>query len=306
MAADNAVVRASKGVWYFVAMRPRLKMTLIILAGSIIGLYLIAALVVLNLDAETVRDKLTQAARQQGMELSIGQLDLSFPFAVTMESVRLEDRTGNTTIELDRLRASIAVWRFMILKPTFQFKASSGEGHLRLDITPSLFSAGVTLRAEAVDFPIDHVAMKVAGNPLPIAAKLDGYAGFTFFSISPSALEGHADFQLNGLRVKTGGQWAAFLAGFTPKEARCVITAGGKRLATQECGVATNMGNMELRAGATLKDAIGNSPLEGSVVFGPQGSLTGALEALYGKSRKADGKYYFPVRGTLAAPALNL
>lgn len=306
MAADNAVRRAAQGAWRFVAGHPRLKWTLIALAASIIGLYLIAAMVVLNLDAETVRDKLTQTMRQQGMELTIGRLELSFPFAVTMGNVRLQDRTGGTAIELDGLRASVAVWRFMLLQPSFHFKASSGEGHLYLDIAPSLFSAGVTLRANAVNFPIDRVALKVSGNPLPIAAKLDGDAMFTFYPMTPSALEGKIDFRLNGLSVKPGGQWAGFLAGFTPKEAHCAITAGGKRIATKECRIATNMGNMEMRANASLKDTIGGSPLEGSVVFAPQGSLSGAVETLYGKFRKADGKYYFPVRGILAAPTLRL
>lgn len=306
MAADNAARRAARGAWRFVMARPRLKKTLFAIAGSIIGLYLIAALVVLNLDAETVRDTLTQTARQQGMELTIGQLELSFPFAVTMANVRLMHWGSASAIEVDELRASAAIWKFLLLHPSFHFKASSGEGRLHLDIAPSLFSAGVTLRAVADNFPIDRVALKVAGNPLPIAAKLDGSALFIFYPMTPSALEGKADFQLNGLSVKSGGQRAAFLAGFTPKEARCVITAGGKRLLTKECGIATNMGNMELRANAALKDDIGGSPLEGSVVFAPQGSLSGALEALYGKHRKPDGKYYFPVRGTLAVPALNL
>ncbi len=306
MAADNTVRRAAKGAWRFIASSPRLKWTIIAITGSIFGLYLIAALVVLNLDADTVRDKLTQSMRQQGLELTIGQMELSFPFAVTMSGVRLEERMSNTVIELDHLRASIAVWRFLLLQPSFHFNASSGEGRLRLDIAPSLFSAAVKLHADAVNFPIDRVALKVGGNPLPIAAKLNGDVTFTFYPMTPSALEGKADFQLNGLSIKSGGQWAAFLAGFTPKEARCVIAASAKRLATKECGIMTNMGNMELRAGTALKDNIGASPLEGSVVFAPQGSLSAALEALYGKFRKADGKYYFPVRGTLGTPTLNL
>lgn len=306
MAADNAARRAARGAWRFVAARPRLQWTLIAIAGSIIGLYLIAAMVVLNLDAETVRDKLTQTARRQGMELTIGQLELSFPFAVTMANVRLIHWGSASTIEVDELRASIAIWKFLLLHPSFHCRASSGEGMLRLDIAPSLFSADVKLHAVADNFPIDRVALKVAGNPIPIAAKLDGGAAFIFHPMTPSALEGKADFRLNGLSVKHGGQWAAFLAGFAPQEARCVITAGGKRLVTKECGIATNMGNMELRANAALQDDIGGSPLEGSVVFAPRGSLSGALEALYGKYRKPDGKYYFPVRGMLSAATLNL
>ena len=305
MAADNALFRAAKNIWRFVAARPRLKWTLIAIAGSIVGLYLIAALVVLNLDADTVRDRLTQTARQQGMELAIGQLELSFPFAVTMGDVQLEDRVSGTVMKLDGLRASVAVWRFMILQPSFHFKASSGDGDLHLDIAPSLFSAAIKLRSDAFNFPVDRVLLKVAGNQLPIAAKLEGGASFTIYPGKPSALEGKADFQLNGLSLKSGGQWAAFLAGFKPKEARCAITAGGKRLSTKECGIATNMGNLELRVGAALKDNFGGSPLEGAVVFAPQGSLSGALETLYGKFRKADGKYYFRMGGTLSAPMLN-
>ncbi len=306
MAAGNILGKSLGNAWHFMAASPRLKMAFFIIAGALIGLYIIAALVVLNLDAEVVRDKLIQSARQQGLDLTIGQLELSFPFAITMDKVRLEERRSNTSLELDGLRASVAVWRFLILQPSFHFKASSGEGSLRLDVAPSLFSAGVTLGADAANFPIDHVVLKVGGNPLPIAGKLDGGAVFIFHPMTPSALEGNADFRLNGLTVKSGGQWGSFLAGFTPKEARCVITAGGKWLATKECGLATNLGNMELRAGAALKDNIGGSPLEGAVVFSPKGSLSGALEALYGKRRKADGKYYFPIGGTLAAATLTL
>ncbi len=305
MAAGNIIRRATGSAWRFVAHSPRLRMGLFIFAGAFIGLYLIAALIVLNLDAEAVRDKFIQSARQQGLELTIGQLELSFPFAVTMDTVRLEDRRSNTILEMDGLRASVAVWRFLLLQPSFRFKASSGEGHLILNIAPSLFSAGITLRADADSFPIDHVILKVAGTPLPFAGKLDGGAKFIFHPITPSALEGNADFRLNGLLVKSGGQWASFLAGFKPKEARCVITSGGKRLATKECGITTNMGDLELRAGAALKDNMGASPLGGAVVFSPKGSLSGALEALYGKRRKADGKYYFPIGGTLAAATLN-
>lgn len=306
MVADNLLRRAAIGAWRFVAAHPRLKWTLIAFAATVTGLYLIAAMVVLNLDAETVREKLTQAMRQQGMELTIGQLELSFPFAITMGNIRLQDRTGVTAIELDGLRASVAVWRFMLLQPSFHFKASSGEGWLSFDVNPSLVSAGITLRAAAANFPIDRVAMKVAGNPLPITAKLDGEAMLIFYTTTPSALDGHADFRLNGLSVKPGSQWAGFLADFKPQEARCIITANKKLLATKECGIATNMGNLEMRVNAALNNNIGASPLEGSVVFSPQGSLSKAVEMLYGKFRKADGKYYFPLRGTLATPVLNL
>lgn len=306
MPADNVVRRAAKGVRRFVMAKPRLKWTLIALVTSLMGLYLIAALVVLNLDAETVRDKLTQSMRQQEIEITIGQLELSFPFSVTMGNIRMQNRAGDTVIELDSVRASIAVWRFMLLQPVFHFKASSGEGHFYLDIAPSLFSADVTLSADAENFPVDRVALKIGGNPLPIAATLDGDAMFIIYPMNPPALEGKADFRLNGLSVKPGGQWAGFLAGFKPKEARCMITANKKLLATNECAIATNMGNMELRANAALKDNIGGSPLEGAVVFAPQGSLAAAVETLYGKFRKADGKYYFPVRGSLAKPELNI
>lgn len=306
MADENVLRRSARRVWRFVADRPKLKWTLFALVGSLMGLYLIAALVVLNLDAEMVRDKLTQSMREQGIDITIGQLELSFPFSVTVGNIRMQNRAGGTVIELDNVRASIAVWRFMLLQPTFHFKASSGEGHFYLDIATSLFSADVTLNAEAQNFPIDRVALKIGGNPLPVAATLDGDARFIIYPMNPAALEGMADFRLNGLSVKPGGQWAGFLAGFKPKEARCMITAGKKLLATNECAISTNMGNMELRVKAALKDNIGGSPLEGAVVFAPQGSLVAAVETLYRKFRKADGKYYFPVGGTLATPELNL
>ena len=296
--------RAVNGIWRFVAARSRLISALFIIIGGVAGIYIIAALVVLNLDAEMVRDKLTQAAARQGMELTAGQFDLSFPFAVTMDNVRLTSG-GGTTIELEQLRASVAVWKFLFLHPLFHIKASSGGGRLYLDIAPSLFSADVELGAVAENFPIDRVAQKVAGDPLPIAAKLDGAASFIIHPLTPSALEGNADFRLNGLSVKAGGRYAPFFAGLEAKEGRCVIAAVGKQLAMKQCGIATGMGDLELRTAAALKDDLGASPLEGALVLSPRKSLSGALETLYLKHRKPDGKYYFAARGTLSSPGFD-
>lgn len=303
--AGREVAGAMKGVWRFVAARHRLKMALVAIIGAVAGIYVIAALVVLNLDAETVRDKLTQTAARQGIELSTSQFDLSFPFAVTMDNVRLTGKGGGV-IELEQVRASAAVWKFLFLHPSFHIRASSGGGRLDLDIASSLFSADVELRAVAENFPLDRVAQKVSGDPLPFAAKLDGAVAFILHPPTPSALEGTADFRLNGLSVKSGGQYAAFLAGLAAKEAHCVIAAGGRHLATKQCGIATSMGDIDLRIGAALKDDIGASPLEGSLVISPQKSLSGALETLYGNHRKPDGKYYFAVRGTLSSPGFDI
>lgn len=284
--------------------KQRLKMALFIIGGAVPGIYIIAALVALNLDAEMVRDKLTQAAARQGMELTAGQFALSFPFAVTMDDMRLTTG-GGTVIELEQVSVSVSVWKCLLLQPLFHIKASSGGGRLYLDIAPSLFSADVELGAVAENFPVDRVAQKVAGGALPIAAKLDGAASFTFHPPAPSALEGKADFHLSGISLKISGQYAAFFAGLTAKEGYCVIAAGGKHLATKQCGIGTSMGDMELRMGAALKDEIGASPLEGALVLSPRKSLSGALETLYGKHRKPDGKYYFAARGTLSSPGLD-
>lgn len=303
--AGRGMARAVKGVWRFMAARPRLKMALFTLIGAFMGIYVTAALVALNLDAEMVREKLTQAAARQGMELTAGQLDLSFPFAVTMDNVRLTGKGGGA-IELERVRASAAIWKFLFLHPSFHIRAASGAGQLDLDIAPSLFSATVELRAVAENFPLDRAARKVAGDPLPFAAKLDGAAAFIFHPLAPAELEGTIDFRLNALSVKNGGKYAAFLAGLAAKEAHCVIAAGGKHLATKQCGIATSMGDIDLRIGAALKDDIGASPLEGSLVISPLKPLSGALETLYGKHRKPDGKYYFAVRGTLSSPGFDI
>ncbi len=304
--AGGLVRAAWRGAGRFLATRRKLRLFLYLFFGGAAALYLFAALVALNLDAETVRAKMVDAARKEGLGLSVGSLELSFPFAITMRNVRVDDWASASAVELDELRASVAVWRLILLHPSFSLRASSGGGRLAIAIAPGLFSANVTLSVKADAFPLDRAITKAGGAPLPLSAQLGGGGSFTFHPLSPAALEGSGEFRLDALSLKPGSQWAAFLTGFAPQRAGCTVAAAEKRLATKRCGIATTMGDFELRLGSSLINNLGASPLEGAAVLAPKGKLTDALALLYARFRKADGKYYFPVSGTLAAPALAL
>lgn len=287
---------------------PMLKKT-VIASAIVIGVpYLFFALVIMNLDGDTVRERIIALAGERaGVALSIGELRLSFPFTVKLSDVEISFPDNGAQLKLASATASIPVWKLLFISPHLSLAANVGQGNGAMDISANPFSRMVRIELSAEALPLDQIIVSAGGTVFPLKANINGKATFIVPPLSPTATTGNADFSLSNLAFKEGSPWASFLAGFTPQSGRCVISIMDKKLFTRQCGISSPVGNAELRASATLMDQISSSPLEGAFVFHPgSGRLSETIGMLYIKFRKADGNYYFPVTGTLGVPAINV
>jgi len=271
------------------------------------ALLVVGALIFLQtVNEETTKTKMEEGFRQQtGGILSIGELELSLPFSLTMRNVSISDPDRLTIIVLERLDARAVYWKLFTLRPTVRLTAVSG-GDLGFDLSTNLFFSEARANIESHGFQLDTAFSKTGGNTFPVKAKLDGSADFLFPFASPTDVSGNASLTLNGLALTDTSGWGALFKSLIPESAACSLAAEGGEVSTTECAFATKMGRMELRATARLARQPGDSVLEGAFVLRPTGSLADTVSALYGKYRKPDGAFYFPLKGTLAAPGIDI
>jgi len=266
---------------------------------------MLAVFIPRGIDGEAVRGKLEALVQEKtGVELSIGALELSLPFSATLRDAVIRNRRNGVEIHLDRLEVKIVFWRLLLLSPTVRLKMVEKNGYILADISPAVFSKRVGVRLESRSFPVDSAVVKVNGAPLPVMAALDADMEAVIPPDSMPDISVQGQITLNGLGLKSGSVWDAMLKGLIPKTARCSVSAKNRSLSTSDCGISTSMGEVQLQLSSALMQPVEASPLSGAVVLAASGKLADTAALLYGKYRKPDGAYYFPLAGTLGTPLL--
>lgn len=265
--------------------------------------------VVNGIDNEALRTKLeTVAARNGNVLLSIGHAGFSLPASLNLGNVIVKDKAG-TKLRFENLTARPLLLPLFYGRPTLRLKTVTENGELVMDLSTAGISGELRrIRFSSRDFPIQQIVMTAAGKELPINGELSGEGELELPSGPPSLPEsaGSLRFSLKNVEIKNGFLGEGLLKKITPKSLSCELQIEKRRLKTRECVAVAPVGRFELRLSSLISKKPAVTPLRGTLVVTPTGDALKKLLAIYPKRRRPDGRYNFPLKGTLAHPGIDL
>ena len=265
--------------------------------------------VVNGIDGNALTLKLESLVQQNSnVKIKIGGGKVSLPATLKLVDVMIDDNAG-TKLKFDDLSLRPLLLPLLAGSLTLRVVARTTNGELGIDL--STVNIGAKLRRikiRARDVAMQEIVLSANGSPLPIHAEVSGkgYLQFSENSISLPESTGSITVTLNKVQINASVLGQALLKNLSPKKASCNITIEKRRLKTNQCEAETNAGKFELRLSSRLLNNLTVSPLRGTLVVTPTEGPLKRFLAIYPNRRRPDGRYHFPLKGTLATPGIDL